>query len=174
MRRVPDVVGDVLELARTQAAALAMLPGSLTALNRSVRALSRTIDESRQTVATVNRLAGRMDSLLDELETPLRGLAPGLTRLAGVLDDPVVSDLPDAVRRLQRDVEPVLRGLRDTQERVIAIAASTERITSFVDDAGSRLGSLPGLLRRPFRVPGAPMPAPDVPPPAIWPDDEDA
>jgi hypothetical protein len=74
-------------------------------------------------------------------------------RLEALLDDPAVSSLPQT-----------LGGLRETQLKVAAIAASTERITSFIDDAGTRLGALPGLLRRPFRVGEPAVPLPPVTP----------
>ena len=45
-----------------------------------------------------------------------------------MLDDPIVEELPDTLRKVQGDVLPVLRTLADTHERVAFIAGSTERI----------------------------------------------
>lgn len=103
MARIPGV-----DAARAAAATAAGLVRSGTAL----------VAEARETVQAYHRLAVRAEALLDDLEEPLRELAPGLRRLATVLDDPVVDDLPDTVRRLQRDLLPVLRTLADTSERV--------------------------------------------------------
>ena len=121
-------------------AALLELPA---ALRRGERALRR-LDE----------LTARVEEVVAELDQPAKDLAPGLTRLAGALDDPVIDGLPATIARLEREIVPAVANLRETQARVAAIAASTERITTFVDDAGTRIGSLPGLLlRRPFRGP---------------------
>ncbi|MCP6423772.1 hypothetical protein NL463_31130, partial [Klebsiella pneumoniae] len=75
---------------------------------------------------------------------PVRALAPGLTRLAVVLDDPVIEELPDTLRKVQGDVLPVLRTLADTHERVAFIAGSTERIMTFVDETSRTIAGIPG------------------------------
>lgn len=154
MPRLPGP-GDLLAVLATQAEALAALPATLTALNRSVRGLADTIGQARETVATVQRLAVRMDGMLDELEEPVRALSPGLTRLAAVLDDPAVTALPETLRQAQADVLPVLRGLRDTQVKVAGIAATTDRMVSLVD-AGGRLAGLPGAALLGLRRTSAP------------------
>jgi hypothetical protein len=81
---------------------------------------------------------------VEELEEPLRAVAPGLTRLAKVLDDPVVEDLPDTLRKVQADLLPVLRTVADTHERVAFIAGSTERMMGFVEDTSRTFSGLPG------------------------------
>lgn len=159
MARIPGIDG-VFGLLQAQTEALAALPGTVTALTGAVRSLSDLAHQARETVVTVHRLATRLDGLVEELEEPLRALAPGLSRLAVVLDDPVVDDLPDTLRKVQADVLPVLRTLADTHERVAFIAGSTERIMTFVDDTSRSLAGLPGaaLLGRRSRstrvVPG--------------------
>jgi ABC-type transporter Mla subunit MlaD len=144
-------VGLVLRLVRAQAEALIALPDGLVALNRSVRALTRSVDQSRETLATVQRLMTRADDLMTELDEPVRALAPGLRRLSSVLDDPVMDEIPSVLRQLQRDLLPVVSGLRDTQQKVTSIASSTARMSTLIDETGSRLSALPGanLLLRP-------------------------
>lgn len=154
MPRLPGP-GDLIGVLQTQAEALAALPATLAALNRSVRGLADTVGQARETVATVQRLATRMDGLLDELEEPVRALAPGLTRLAAVLDDPAVATLPETLLQAQADVLPVLRGLRDTQVKVAGIATTTDRLVSLVD-AGGRLAGLPGAALLGLRRANAP------------------
>jgi ABC-type transporter Mla subunit MlaD len=141
----------VLRLVRAQAEALIALPDGLVALNRSIRALTRSVDQSRETLATVQRLMTRADDLMTELDEPVRALAPGLRRLSSVLDDPVMDEIPSVLRQLQRDLLPVVSGLRDTQQKVTSIASSTARMSSLIDETGSRLSGLPGanLLLRP-------------------------
>lgn len=168
MARIPGIDG-LFGLLQAQTEALAALPGTVTALTGAVRSLSDLARQARETVVTVHRLATRLDGLVEELEEPLRALAPGLSRLAVVLDDPVVDDLPDTLRKVQADVLPVLRTLADTHERVAFIAGSTERIMTFVDDTSRSLAGLPGaaLLGRRGRstrvVPGTVTG--EVPPP---------
>ena len=95
-----------------------------------------------------------------ELEEPLKALAPGMKRMAAVIDDPIVSAVPETLAQIQRDILPVLRTLADTNERVAFIAGSTERIMAFVDDTGRTIAGLPGAAllsrRRPATKPTAP------------------
>jgi hypothetical protein len=146
--RLPSL-SDLVALLQAQTDALASLPRTLVALNRSVIGLSRSLEASREAFGAVQRVAVRLDRLLDDLDEPVRELGPGLRRLAVLLNDPVVDELPDTLRRLQDDLLPVVRNLRDTQQRLASIATSTDRITNLVDEAGARLGGLPAsLLRR--------------------------
>ena len=87
-----------------------------------VRSATSLVGEAREAVQAYHRLALRADALIADLEEPLRELVPGLRRLAAVLDDPVVDDLPDTVRQLRQDLLPVLRTLADTHERVAFVA----------------------------------------------------
>lgn len=143
MARIPGIDG-LVSLLQAQTEALVALPAAVASLPGAVRGLGELVGEARETLATVNRLAVRVDAMAQELEEPLRALVPGLSRLAVVLDDPVVDDLPDTVRRVKTDLLPVLRTLAETHERVAFIAGSTERIISFVDETSRTIGLLPG------------------------------
>ncbi len=166
MARIPGIDG-LFALLQAQTEALATLPATVASLTGVVRSLADVVGQTRDTVVTVNRLALRLDSLVEELEEPLKALAPGLTRLAVVLDDPVVEELPDTLRKVQADVLPVLRTLADTHERVAFIAGSTERIMTFVDETSRTIAGLPGaaLLGRRRPMPRA-FPDVVVPPDA--------
>jgi ABC-type transporter Mla subunit MlaD len=129
---------------QAQTEALAALPAAVASLTGAVRTLGEVVGEARETLAAVHRLAVRMDSMAEELEEPLRALAPGLTRLAVVLDDPLIQELPETLRKVQDDVLPVLRTLADTHERVAFIAGSTERIMTFVDETSRTIAGIPG------------------------------
>jgi ABC-type transporter Mla subunit MlaD len=143
--------GQLLGVLRAQAEALAALPDALITLNRSVRGLSGSLEQAKDALVSVQRVALRLDRLTDELEEPLRELGPGLRRLAVVLNDPVVAELPDTMRQVRADLLPVLTNLRETQQKVASIASSTDRINSLIDEAGARIGGIPARLRRPWR-----------------------
>ena len=166
MARIPGI-DNLFSVLQSQSEALSALPRTVDSLTAAVRGLADTVAQARETLATVNRLATRLDGLVEELEEPLRAVAPGLTRLAKVLDDPVVEDLPDTLRKVQADLLPVLRTVADTHERVAFIAGSTERIMGFVEDTSRTLGGIPGagllgLLRQPGRPPGQGTPPPST------------
>ena len=140
--------GQVVRLARAQAEAVVALPGALVSLTRAVSSLDGTVREAKDTVARLSRLGERLEGILDEVEQPVKDLAPGLRRVGAVLDDPAVSDLPETVRRVREDLLPLvatLRGGADVLDRF----------------AGAR--SLLGGLRRP-EPPSLPAPLPAIPP----------
>ncbi len=153
MPRIPGI-SELVSLLQQQTEILASLPSTLVALNKAVRGLSRSVEQGSETFATLQRLATRMERLLDDLEEPVRELRPGLRRLAVLLDDPVLDEIPATLRALQDEGVPAIQGLRETQQRVAVIASSTERLLTGVEDVANRLGALPGasLLRRQWRT----------------------
>jgi ABC-type transporter Mla subunit MlaD len=155
-----SVLSGVLSVLQAQTEALAALPGAVQALSASVHNLADVTAGAKETVETVNRLAHRMDAIIGELEEPLKALGPGMRTVAKVLDDPIISTVPQTLAQVQRDILPVLRTIADTNERVAFIAGSTERIMSFVDDTSRTLAGLPGaaLLGR-RKPPTPPKPA---------------
>jgi prophage DNA circulation protein len=134
---IDGVFGSVMALLQAQTEALAALPATVTALSSAVRGLA-------DTVQTMNRMVTRIDGIVTELEEPLKALAPGMTRMAAILDSPGVDEIPATLQQVQADILPVLRTLADTHERVAVIAGSTERLMTFVDDTSRTLASLPG------------------------------
>jgi ABC-type transporter Mla subunit MlaD len=126
MPRIPGL-SELLGLLQTQTEALAQLPRTLSDLNGTVRELTAATTMARDTIASAQRIAERLEDLVDELEEPVRALRPGLERVGRVLDDPVVDTVPDTLRRIQEDLVPLIHGLRVAQ---------------------SRVGSVTGLLRR--------------------------
>ena len=147
MAKIPgidNVVAGLLGVLQAQTEALTALPQAVTSLAQAVTSLSAAAASAADTMAAANQLVRRVDAIVAELEKPVVALAPGLTRLAGVLDDPTITLLPDTLRRVQSDVLPVLRTLADTHEKVAFIAGSTERIMQFVDETGRTIASIPG------------------------------
>jgi ABC-type transporter Mla subunit MlaD len=126
MPRIPGL-SDLLSLLQTQTEALAQLPRTLSDLNGTVRELTQATTMARETIESAQRIAERLEGLVEELEEPVRALKPGLERVGRVLDDPVIDTVPDTLRRIHDDLMPLISGLRQAQARV---------------------GSVTGLLRR--------------------------
>ncbi len=124
MPRIPGVP-DLMALLRAQTEALLELPATVAALQRSVRALAEVVATGSETLLVVQRLALRVDRIVDELEAPVLALAPGLRRAAVALDDPIVGTIPDTVRVLQAEVMPLLRAMNETQARLQALPGAS-------------------------------------------------
>ncbi len=117
MPKLPGLLGlpDLVGLVETQTRALLAVPDAV----RAVIALA----------GDAQRVVRRVDGLLDELEQPLRDLAPGLQKLARTLEGD--------------EVEQIVTGINETQRQVAAIAATTGRIVSVIDDVGTRMAGFP-------------------------------
>ena len=126
MPRIPGL-SDLLSLLQTQTEALAQLPRTLSDLNGTVRELTEATTMARDTIASAQRTAERLEHLVVELEEPVRALRPGLERVGRILDDPAVDTVPDTLRRIHDDLMPLISGLRQAQ---------------------ARMGTVTGILRR--------------------------
>jgi hypothetical protein len=124
MPRLPGIT-DVVGLLRAQTEALIELPATVMALQRAVRALADTVTVGAETLLVVQKLALRIDAMVDELEAPVLALAPGLTRTATLLEDPVMATIPDTIRRLQTEAMPLLRAMSETQARLAALPGAS-------------------------------------------------
>ena len=126
---IPRIPGfaELLTLLQTQTEALSQLPRTLADLNGTVRELTAATTAARETIASAQRMAERLESLVDDLEEPVRALRPGIERVGRVLDDPAVDTVPDTLRRIHDDLMPLISGLRQAQ---------------------TTMGSVTGLLRR--------------------------
>ena len=87
MPRIPGL-SELLSLLQTQTEALSQLPRTLSDLNGTVRELTEATTIARDTIASAQRIAERLEVLMDELEEPVRALRPGIERVGKVLDDP--------------------------------------------------------------------------------------
>jgi ABC-type transporter Mla subunit MlaD len=126
MPRIPGF-GELLSLLQTQTEALAQLPRTLSDLNGTVRELTEATTTARATIASAQRIAERLEVLVDELEEPVRALRPGLERVGRVLDDPAVDTVPDTLRRIHEDLVPLIHGLRVAQNRVGSVTGILRR-----------------------------------------------
>ena len=153
---VDSVISGVLSVLQAQTEALAALPGAVQALSSAVKNLAEATAGAKDTVVTMNRLVNRIDAIVEDLEAPLRALAPGMTRVAAVIDDPIVTAVPQTLNQIRKEIQPLLRALSETNERVAFIAGSTERIVSFIDDTGRTIAGIPGAALLGRRRPSTP------------------
>jgi ABC-type transporter Mla subunit MlaD len=133
MPRIPGL-SELLSLLQTQTEALAQLPRTLGDLNGTVRELTAATAMARDTIASAQRMAERLEGLVEELEEPVRALRPGLERVGRVLDDPAVDTVPDTLRRLHDDLLPLVHGLRQAQSRMGSVAGLLMRRPRSEDD----------------------------------------
>jgi ABC-type transporter Mla subunit MlaD len=126
MPRIPGL-SELLSLLQTQTEALAQLPRTLSDLNGTVRELTEATTMARDTIASAQRIAERLEDLVNELEEPVRALKPGIERVGKVLDDPAVDTVPDTLRKINEDLMPLIHGLRQAQSRVGSVAGLLRR-----------------------------------------------
>ena len=126
MPRIPGL-SELISILQTQTEALAQLPRTLSDLNGTVRELTEATTMARDTIASAQRIAERLEELVDELEEPVRALRPGIERVGKVLDDPAVDTVPDTLRRINEDLLPLIHGLRQAQARVGSVAGLLRR-----------------------------------------------
>ena len=126
MPRIPGL-SELLALLQTQTEALAQLPRTLSDLNGTVRELTEATTMARDTVASAQRIAERLEVLMDELEEPVRALRPGIERVGKVFDDPAVDTVPDTLRQINEDLMPLIHSLRQAQSRVGSVAGLLRR-----------------------------------------------
>ena len=124
--RIPGL-SDLLSLLQTQTEALAQLPRTLSDLNGTVRELTEATTMARDTIASAQRTAERLETLVEELEEPVRALRPGLERVGRVLDDPAVDTVPETLRRIHDDLMPLIGGLRQAQARMGTVTGMLRR-----------------------------------------------
>ncbi|MGY1988193.1 hypothetical protein ACI792_18395 [Blastococcus sp. SYSU DS0669] len=133
MPRIPGF-SELLALLQTQTEALSQLPRTLADLNGTVRELTAATTSVRETIASAQRMAERLESLVEELEEPVRALRPGIERVGRVLDDPAVDTVPETLRRIHDDLMPLVHGLRQAQTRVGSVTGLLRRRPADEDD----------------------------------------
>ena len=126
MPRIPGL-SELLSILQAQTEALSQLPRTLSDLNGTVRELTEATTRARDTIASAQRIAERLEDLVNELEEPVRALKPGIERVGKVLDDPAVDTVPDTLRQINEDLMPLIHGLRQAQSRVGSVAGLLRR-----------------------------------------------
>jgi hydroxymethylpyrimidine/phosphomethylpyrimidine kinase len=103
-----------MKVASAQTEAVLAIPGLLIQLTTQVRLLTEALH-------AVNRVVAHVDEMLTDIE-------PGLKKLGQVLENPVIETIPDTIRDIQENVVPVMLKLRDTSNRLSALAESGARL----------------------------------------------
>jgi ABC-type transporter Mla subunit MlaD len=120
-------MNDAFRLVQAQSDLMTDLPEIIAELQASVRALSETLASSKDTAATAQLVLARLDSVLDDIEEPLRAMRPGLQRLSVALDSPVIDRLPATLEAIERTVLPIAAQFERTNERAHAMGARWAR-----------------------------------------------
>jgi ABC-type transporter Mla subunit MlaD len=126
MPRIPGLT-ELLTTLQAQTEALSQLPRTLTELNSAVRELIAATSTATSAISSAQRTAERLETLVGELEEPVRALKPGLERVARVLDDPAVETIPDTLRTINDDLMPLIATLRQAQSRVAGVTGLLRR-----------------------------------------------
>jgi ABC-type transporter Mla subunit MlaD len=139
MPRIPGL-NELISILQTQTEALAQLPRTLSDLNGTVRELTEATTRARETIAAAQRIADRLEDLVEEFEEPVRALRPGIERVGKVLDDPAVDTVPDTLRQINEELMPLIHGLRQAQSRVGSVAGMLRRRPRDEDPPDSAAG----------------------------------
>ena len=115
--RVPSL-GDALALLQAQTELMADLPATVLELQRAVRGLGEVVATTRETMLATQRVAARLEEILDDIDGPVRNLRPGLEKLATVLDDPVIERIPATLTAVELAVGPVAAGVQRVSDRL--------------------------------------------------------
>jgi hypothetical protein len=115
--RVPSL-GDALALLQAQTELMADLPATVLELQRAVRGLGEVVTTTRETMLATQRVAARLEEILDDIDGPVRNLRPGLEKLATVLDDPVIERIPATLTAVEQAVGPVAAGVQRVSDRL--------------------------------------------------------
>ncbi|PRY49789.1 hypothetical protein LY71_105234 [Geodermatophilus tzadiensis] len=126
MPKIPGFT-ELLTALQAQTEALAQLPRTLTELNGAVRELIAATSTATSAISSAQRTAERLETLVGELEEPVRALKPGLERVGRVLDDPAVDAVPDIIRTIDEDLMPMIATLRQAQSRVAGVTGLLRR-----------------------------------------------
>jgi hypothetical protein len=118
---------ELMALLQAQTEALAQLPRTIADLQGTVRTLTEATTAARETIASAQRTGERLETLVKELEEPVRALRPGLDRVGRVLNDPVVDTIPDTLLRIRDDLVPLVAGMRHAQVRMNSLAGIFRR-----------------------------------------------
>jgi ABC-type transporter Mla subunit MlaD len=116
-------MNDAFRLVQAQSDLMTDLPAIIAELQESVRSLSETLAYSKDTAASAQRVIARLESVLDDIEEPVRAMRPGLQRLSVALDSPVIDRLPATLETIERTVLPVAARIEQTSERAHAMGA---------------------------------------------------
>lgn len=145
--RVPSM-SDAFRLVQAQSDLMSDLPAIIAELQSSVRNLSATIASSTGSAESAQRVIARVESVLDEIEEPVRAMRPGLQRLSVALDSPVVDRLPATLETIERTALLLAARVEHYTGRAQALEAWWARRTAAVHRATARVRS--GTTRDPL------------------------
>ena len=121
-------VADLLRALQTQADLLADMPESIAEIHRGTKGLAETLELTKATVVTANRVVERLDRLVNELDDPVRGLKASIERVNQVLEAPVFERMPALLESVEDTVAPVVRSAARARARLSRVAYWRRRL----------------------------------------------
>jgi ABC-type transporter Mla subunit MlaD len=115
--RVPGF-SEAVEMSQAQAELLKQLPSTIAELQRAVKGLAELVAATTDTVVSAQRVTARFETVLNEIEDPVRSLRPGIERLAAALDTPAIDRIPETLEAIERTVTPLNDGLQRLRRRI--------------------------------------------------------
>jgi ABC-type transporter Mla subunit MlaD len=129
---------------------LAGLGRTFDQLRRGVGDLVHTIENINATMTELNRIATRVNNLIDTVEEPIQRVAPGLASLADTLSSPALTKMPDELSRFIGVIGDVANKLQPLGQ----LAEAAGGMFGLRNLAGSFLGG--ATTPNPANVPPAP------------------
>lgn len=116
-------------------------------LRKGVSELVHTVENINTTMTELNRIAQRVNSLLDTVEEPIQRVSPGLNRLADTLASPALTKLPDELGRFVGvigDVATKLQPLGQLAEAAGGMFGLRGLASNFLGSSATPLPPTPG------------------------------
>jgi ABC-type transporter Mla subunit MlaD len=118
-------------------------------LRKGVGELLHTVENINATMTELNRIASRVNGLLDTVEEPIQRVAPGLDRLADTLSSPAMMKMPDELSRFISVIGDVATKIQPLGQ----LAEAAGGMFGLRNLAGGLLGGATGGTAKPATAP---------------------
>jgi len=141
MPRMPGGFSDPLQMMKAQSELMAEMPSLVADMQKAVRDLVESVAGIKESVEAAQRVSARVESVLDEIEEPVRSLRPGLIRLAATLDAPVIDRIPVVLAAVDEAVMPVAERFQRVRRRLADAAHRRADLRDSLRNAVSRVSA---------------------------------
>jgi hypothetical protein len=142
---------------------------NLFSTNNPLTNFTRSVDQFRQTMESMNSIAKRVDGLLDDIEGPLRAIVPQLTKTAeqastmmATLSDPIDRVAPALTQLAETLSSPMMTELPRRLSETVDTVATLPKVLAPLGQMAEMAGGLFGGMRS-LGLPGLAAPRPSAP-----------